>query len=85
MIRGFIAQVENWMSPLANFGAVGIVLLWFMFRSESRMNDIKDAMENLAKSQLLSVVANQEASVVVREQAEKMLKDMEERHRRRSR
>jgi hypothetical protein len=75
-----IAQAETpWLAPLAQLGVSGVVLIWFMLRSDSRMNDLKESMNNLAMAHLMSVVANQEASAAIREQAAKLIRDIEER------
>lgn len=80
-----LAQVEGWAMPLVQLGVSGVVLLWFMFRCEGRMNDLKDAMEMLTKAHLLSVIANQESSKAVRDQAEQIIRDLEDRIARRKR
>ncbi len=78
-----LAQVESWAMPLVQLGVSGVVLLWFMFRCEARMNDLRDSMDTLAKAHLVSIIANQEASKAVRDQAEQLMRDLEERGQRR--
>lgn len=79
MIPRILAQIQDWAGALTQWGASGVVIAWFMFRSESRMGGLERAMDTLARAHLLSVVANHEASAVVREQAGELLKELEER------
>lgn len=47
---GMIAQgsvAANWWEPLVASGPIGVVLLWFMLRSEKRTNEQTSAINNL--------------------------------------
>lgn len=34
--------------PFVQFGLLGIVLAWFMFRMEKKMDDLREAVDNVA-------------------------------------
>lgn len=36
------------VDPMIQFGLLGIVLAWFMFRMEKKMDDLREAMDNIA-------------------------------------
>src|SRR5678816_1777656 len=40
------AASPNWWQPIVNTGAIGAVLLWFMFRSEKKTNEQTQAINN---------------------------------------
>jgi len=36
------------IEPFIQFGLLGIILAWFMFRMEKKMDDLREAVENVA-------------------------------------
>ena len=77
------STVDQLLTPLINLGAVGIVLAWFMVRSESKMAEtaaaldrLRQAVNRLAMAHLLEVATREDAPTVVRKQAEAVLKEI---------
>ena len=65
-------------APLINLGAVGVVLGWFMFRMEPRLEQIEAAIDRLARAQMLLVVAQPDTSPNIRAQAQAILKELDD-------
>jgi hypothetical protein len=53
-----IAQIEGLAAQLTQFGALGVVLAWFMFRTEGRLRNIEVSCDRLANAILLQVVSD---------------------------
>lgn len=67
----------EWVAPIVQTGAVGGVLVWFMFRSEPRLKSIEMAIDRMARSILLLVIALPNATATIKEQAENIKKEID--------
>lgn len=47
----------DWISPLLQFGGVGVCLIWFMFRSEPRLRAIESSIDRSTRSMILLSIA----------------------------
>ena len=69
------------LSPILNVGAVGAVLLWFLWKAEPRMAAIESAVNRLARAVMLATIGNEQISTEVRRQAELLLAELDEHER----
>lgn len=51
--------VPEFLAPVMNLGAMGCILLWFMFRSEARQKAQEEATDRLTRSITLALLAQQ--------------------------
>lgn len=66
------------ISPILQFGAVGACLVWFMFRSEPRLRAIEAAIDRMARSILLLVIALPTSNQTTKEQAKGIQQELDD-------
>jgi hypothetical protein len=72
-----IAEVSlDLVGPLLQTGIPGVVLAWFMLRSETRFRGMERAVNRMSRSVLLLVVALNTSNEAMRAEADKMLARM---------
>lgn len=79
----FIAQVQDY-APLLQFGIAGVMLAWFMFRVEKRLEDHTGIIGDLAKSILIDVLSRDNVSNTLRHEAEQAKTRIDQRAQRQS-
>lgn len=72
------------LTPLANVGAVGAILAWFLLQTNPRLERIERALDALSKAILLDIVSRENVSPPVKEQAQSMLNEVTEKYRQKS-
>jgi hypothetical protein len=60
----------------AQYGLLGIMLWWFAFRFEKRLDKHSEVVNNLSRSILLDVLSRDTLSERVREEAQNLLKQV---------
>lgn len=83
MAAFLLAQTE-WAAPLAPYGLAGVVLAWFMFRTEGRLEKIEKSGDRVAKAILLLVVRDSQVNGATKEQATNLLDEIEDKRKDRS-
>jgi hypothetical protein len=68
------------LTPLANVGAVGVVLAWFMLVTIPRLERIERAVDILSKAILLDQVSRPGVSPVVKAQAQGMINTIDDKY-----
>jgi hypothetical protein len=76
----------GWISPLLQFGGVGVCLAWFMMRSEPRLRAIEAAIDRITRALIvlsISIASALEAlhwyaAKAIRVQAEPIEKELDE-------
>lgn len=63
-------------AQLGQYGLLGIVLAWLMFRNEKQLSELRRNMETLSRSMLLLTISIPHADAVVKDQATIMLKQL---------
>lgn len=69
-IDGALLQV------FASAGVAGVVLLWFMTRSEKRLDRLEQALDRLARAQMLTLLARPDVEEVIKAQVRAILAEM---------
>jgi hypothetical protein len=65
------------IAPLANLGAIGCVLLWFMLRSEPRMQKQTEALDRLTKMNGYVIIALESSIPAVKKQVQSLIEEVE--------
>lgn len=75
---GTLAQLSTeFMGPLIQAGIPGVVLAWFMLRSEARFRGMEKAVNRMSRSVLLLVVSMDSSNQAVRHEAKGLLAEIE--------
>lgn len=64
----------EWISPLLQFGGVGVCLIWFMFRSEPRLRAIEAAIDRVTRVLIVLSIAIANALEALQWHAAKSIK-----------
>lgn len=64
------------LSGLLNFGAIGSVLAWMLWRSDSRLERIERSLDRLTRAQMLLLVAQPDLEAPIKAQAHALLREM---------
>lgn len=64
----------DWISPLLQFGGVGVCLIWFMFRSEPRLRAIEAAIDRVTRALIVLSIAIANALEALQWHAAKSIK-----------
>ncbi len=78
----------DWISPLLQFGGVGVCLVWFMFRSEPRLRAIEAAIDRVTRALIVLSIAignalealKWHAANSIKTQAESIGHELEDKH-----
>lgn len=74
-----IAQITpDWTALLVQGGIAGIVLGWFMWRTEGRLKCIENAVDRMAKANLLLVISLKQANDAAKSEANSLLREIED-------
>ena len=65
-------------APLANLGAIGLVLGWFMLRSEPRQRKLEEAMDRQTRMNGYVLIALESLSAPVKKQIDVVIKEAED-------
>lgn len=65
------------ITALVNYGALGVVLAWHLWRTDQRLDRLEQALERWARVQLLSILARHDIETSVRERAKSMLVELD--------
>ena len=65
------------IASLANLGAAGIVLAWFMASTDPRLKRIERAIDRLTRAQMLTLISRSDVDVPIKKQAHAILKEMD--------
>jgi len=78
VVGSMMAQVgaDPLLGSLINFGALGIVLAWFMFRTEGKLERIERALNRLARAELISTLSRPDVDEPVKRQARRALQEL---------
>lgn len=68
------------LTPLANVGAVGIILAFHLLQILPRLERIERAIDMNSRAVLLDIVSRENAAPSVKEQAKSMQRQIEARH-----
>jgi hypothetical protein len=70
--------MEAALSPtlMAQFGIAGVVLAWFMFRVERRMDDMRQALDRLTRAQMLTLLARPDVDEAIKSQVRSIMTEM---------
>lgn len=69
--------MEQLVNALVQYGPMGLVLAWFLLRTENRLGGIERALDRMNRAQMLDLVSRPETAPAVRRQAEQLLKEVE--------
>lgn len=67
---------DKW-GPLINLGAIGVVLFWFLWKTEPRLRRIEDAIDANSRTVLIAVMAMESVPDFVKTQAAEQLKKLD--------
>jgi len=73
----FFAQVDTVAAQLTQFGVLGIVLGWFMFRTEGRLKNIEASCDRLANAILLKIVTDPYVHDETKKRAHSLMAEIE--------
>jgi hypothetical protein len=73
------------LGSLLNLGAVGLILAWFLLKSEPRMLGMEEAIDRNTRGVMLSLLAQEEVSAGIKRQAQAVLEEVAEAEKRRRR
>jgi hypothetical protein len=65
------------LGPLINLGAVGAVLAWFLFRSESRMERLESAVDRMTRAMMLELASRPDVSPAIKRQAAEIVEEID--------
>lgn len=68
------------LAPLANIGAVGLILGYVLWQISPRLERIERAIDMNSRSLLLDIVSRTDVSDVMKEQARAMIRQIETKH-----
>lgn len=68
------------LTPLANVGAVGIILAWHMIRIVPRLDRIERAIDRQTRAHMLDLISRPDTSEGVRRQAQSINREIERRY-----
>lgn len=68
------------LAPLANIGAVGLILGYVLWQISPRLERIERAIDMNSRSLLLDIVSRTDVSDVMKEQAKSMIRQIEVKH-----
>ncbi len=72
----FAQASTEFMAPLLQAGIPGVVLAWFMIRSEARFRGMEKAVNRMSRSVLLLVVSMDSSNHAVRAEANELLEEI---------
>lgn len=75
LLQAGMPSGADW-SPLVNLGAVGIVLGWFMFRSEPRLKAIEKATDRQTRAMLLLTLSIPNVSESTKQLSEEIINEI---------
>lgn len=62
---------------ITNFGALGIIAGWLMFRFERRIERIEASVDRVSRALMLELVGREATSPMVRRQAQQLLAELD--------
>lgn len=68
------------LAPLANIGAVGLILGYVLWQISPRLERIERAIDMNSRSLLLDIVSRTDVSDVMKDQARAMIRQIETKH-----
>ncbi len=68
------------LAPLANIGAVGLILGYVLWQISPRLERIERAIDMNSRSLLLDIVSRTDVSDVMKDQARSMIRQIETKH-----
>jgi hypothetical protein len=68
------------LAPLANLGAVGLILGYVLWQISPRLERIERAIDLNSRALLLDIVSRSDTSDVMKAQAQSMIRTIEMRH-----
>lgn len=68
------------LAPLANIGAVGLILGYVLWQISPRLERIERAIDMNSRSLLLDIVSRTDVSDLMKEQARGMIRQIETKH-----
>ena len=68
------------LTPLANVGAVGIILAWHMIRIVPRLDRIERAIDRQTRAHMLDILSRPGVSEPVRRQAQALNREIKDRY-----
>lgn len=72
------AVSTDWVTLLVQGGVAGVVLAWFMFRTEGRLKAIETSNDRIARSVLLLVLSLRDVNTSAKSEAQKVLKEIDD-------
>lgn len=72
--------MPNELAPLANLGAVGLILGYVLWQISPRLERIERAIDMNSRALLLDIVSRSDTSDIVKQQAQSMIRQIEVRH-----
>ncbi len=71
-------SVVNWLTPLAQLGGIGGVLIWFMIRNEPRLLSIEAAVDRITRAIIILTLALPDSTQKVKNQAQAINDELDE-------
>ena len=68
------------LAPLANIGAVGLILGYVLWQISPRLERIERAIDMNSRSLLLDIVSRTDVSDIMKAQAQAMIRQIESKH-----
>lgn len=65
------------LNLLANFGAIGVVLAWVLWRIEPQLRQLERAVDRLTRAQMLTLLALPEVEEPIKRQAQTVLRELD--------
>lgn len=75
-----LAQIDGFAAQLTQFGVLGVVLAWFMFRTEARLKAIERTIDLLSNSILLKIISDEYINQATKERAKSLIAEIEQKH-----
>lgn len=77
-----VAQVvlpgTDWGALIAQWGILGVVLVWFMLRTEGLLKANTNALDRMARANLLLVISLKQANDASKTEAGAIIKELDE-------
>lgn len=72
------AGPNEWLGLLIQAGVAGVVLAWFMFRTEARLKGIENAVDRMARANLLLVLSLRDVNNAAKNEASAVIKEIDD-------
>lgn len=73
----YLAQIATDIGPFAQWGAMGLVLWWFMQRVERILTAVSGKIDTLARAMLIDIISRDSVGIHTKQNAREALAKLE--------